>query len=69
MSRIGKRPIEVPKAVTVSVDAENWVTVKGPKGTLTERIPAEITVNIGDGSIEVTRPSDSRQHFTACRAR
>ena len=62
MSRIGKKPIEVPKAVTISVDAENWVTVKGARGTLTERIPAEITVNIGDGVVEVTRPSDSRQH-------
>ncbi len=62
MSRIGKRPIEVPKNVTVSVDDSNVVTVKGPKGTLSERIPAPIKVVINDGSVEVQRPSDQRQH-------
>ncbi|MBA3471244.1 MAG: 50S ribosomal protein L6 [Herpetosiphonaceae bacterium] len=62
MSRIGKKPISVPGNVTVSVDSTNVVTVKGPKGTLTERIPAEMTVAINDGTVEVGRPSDSRQH-------
>ena len=62
MSRIGKKPIEVPKNVTVTVDQSNVVTVKGPKGTLTEQIRPEITVEVNDGTIDVRRPSDQRQH-------
>ncbi len=62
MSRIGKKPIDVPKGVTINVDDANVVTVKGPKGTLSERIPAEMTVKLDGAVLEVTRPSDSRQH-------
>lgn len=61
MSRIGKKPIDVPASVTVSVDDNNVVTVKGPQGTLSERIPGEITVTLKDGSVEVTRPNDERR--------
>lgn len=62
MSRIGKLPITVPANVTISVDDENVVSVKGPKGTLTERMPADMVISINDGTLQVGRPSDSRQH-------
>jgi large subunit ribosomal protein L6 len=60
MSRIGKLPIAVPSGVDVAF-AENVVTVKGPKGTLTHSVVAPITVDRGDdGTIEVKRPDDHR---------
>ena len=62
MSRIGKAPIEVPAGVTVTVSPENLVTVKGPKGTLTQQVNTDLTVSIEDGHIHVTRPSDDREH-------
>jgi large subunit ribosomal protein L6 len=61
MSRIGKRPIEIPKNVTVSIGDDNIVTVKGPKGTLSEQIRPEMKLEIEDGVLNVGRPSDSRQ--------
>lgn len=62
MSRIGKRPIEVPKSVTVTVADGNLVTVKGPKGTLTQQLPQEISIQQQDSTLSVTRPSDEKQH-------
>src|SRR5436190_1857302 len=61
MSRIGKAPIPVPSGVDVSV-AGNEVTVKGPKGTLFRRVPADITVRQDGGQILVERPDDEREH-------
>jgi large subunit ribosomal protein L6 len=68
MSRIGKQPIPVPAGVTVAIDPER-VTVNGPKGELSERIPRDITVQQtqredGDGGdqLVVTRPSDRGEH-------
>ena len=60
MSRIGKLPVPVPAGVDVSVDAET-VTVKGPKGTLSHRVAAPITVEAVDGTLEVRRPDDERE--------
>lgn len=61
MSRIGKLPVPVPSGVDVQVEAST-VTVKGPKGTLTHRVAAPITVDRGeDGVIEVKRPNDERE--------
>ena len=48
MSRIGKLPITVPAGVTVTVDENNLVTVKGPKGTLSQQVNPDITINNGD---------------------
>ena len=62
MSRIGKAPIEIPAGVTVTVDAENVVTVKGPKGTLTQKVNPDLTVSVADGHVTLTRPSDDREH-------
>ena len=62
MSRIGKMPIQIPAGVTVTVDAENNVTVKGPKGELSQKINKDITVSQENGVLTVSRPSDAKQH-------
>lgn len=62
MSRIGKKPISVPRGVEISVGTGNFVTVKGPKGTLAQQLPPEMTIAQEDGTLTVVRPSDERQH-------
>ena len=57
MSRIGRKPIEIPAGVEVSV-ADNVVTVKGPKGTLTQTINPIITVKVEGNTVLVERPND-----------
>ncbi|HYO17469.1 MAG TPA: 50S ribosomal protein L6 [Dermatophilaceae bacterium] len=60
MSRIGRLPITVPAGVDVSIDGAD-ITVKGPKGSLSHRVPAPITVaKAEDGTLSVTRPNDER---------
>lgn len=61
MSRIGKLPIKSPAGVTVTV-SDNIVTVKGPKGELKQAINPDITVEVKDGEITVSRPSDGKEH-------
>ena len=61
MSRIGKAPISLPDGVEFTYD-NAVVTVKGPKGELTQRVPREMLVEVGDGVIEVKRPTESGQH-------
>jgi large subunit ribosomal protein L6 len=61
MSRIGKAPIEIPAGVTVNVN-NDVVTVKGPKGELSQKINPDITVKVEDGHVSLTRPSDDREH-------
>lgn len=61
MSRIGRKPISLPQGVEITVN-DNMVTVKGPKGTLTQAIPQGITVSMQDDQIVVTRPDDSKQN-------
>ncbi len=51
MSRIGKLPIALPAKVEVSVASDNVVTVKGPKGTLTQKLDPDITVEMEDGTL------------------
>ena len=62
MSRIGRLPIHVPAGVTVSVSDDNLVTVKGPKGTLSQQVNSAITVNQEGNVITLTRPTDSKPH-------
>lgn len=62
MSRIGKLPVSVPGGVTITVGENNLVTVKGPKGTLTEKISPEIKIEEDDGVLHITRPSDDKRH-------
>ena len=62
MSRIGRKPITVPAGVEVKVDDANVVTVKGPKGTLTQAIHPNITVEVTGTEINVTRPNDEKEN-------
>ena len=62
MSRIGKKPIDLPQGVEIKIDEKNLVTVKGPMGTLSQQISKEIMVEVEDGTINVNRPSDLKKH-------
>ena len=63
MSRIGKAPIEIPAGVSVKIDeAAHSITVKGPKGELTQTFHQDLEVKEENGHIIVTRPSDDREH-------
>lgn len=62
MSRIGKLPVSVPAGVTITVEEKNVVTVKGPKGTLCQQMPAEMDIQLEDGVLTVKRPSDNKNH-------
>ena len=62
MSRIGRHPIAIPAGVTVTVSGDNIVTVKGPKGTLTQEINKNITVKVEGNEVHVTRPNDEKQN-------
>ena len=62
MSRIGKKPIEVPEQVTVTLAEGNVVTVKGPKGELTNKFSPEIKIEKEGNVITLIRPSESKQH-------
>lgn len=61
MSRIGKLPVHIPSGVTVTVK-DNMVTVKGPKGELTQKVNPEIKVSVEDGILKVERPTDEKEH-------
>ena len=60
MSRIGKRPVALPSGVNVSQKGE-VLEVKGPKGTLSERLPAAIGVEIGDGEVRFSRADEAKE--------
>lgn len=62
MSRIGKAPIQLPAGVDMKVSASNLVTVKGPKGELTQQLDYDIKVNIENGVVVLSRPSDHKRH-------
>lgn len=61
MSRIGRKPIELPAGVEVSLDGAT-VTVKGPKATLTQMISPEMSVAVEGAAVHVTRPTDGKEH-------
>jgi large subunit ribosomal protein L6 len=61
MSRIGRAPIEVPAGVEFSQQGD-LVTVKGPRGELTQRVPRDMRIELSDGVITVARPTDSGTH-------
>jgi large subunit ribosomal protein L6 len=62
MSRIGKLPIELPKGITVAVSPSNLVTVKGPMGELKQQVDADLKIEVADGIINVSRPTDQKRH-------
>ncbi len=61
MSRIGRAPIQLPEGVELKND-NGLVTVNGPRGTLTQRVPREIRIEVADGVVSVTRPTDGATH-------
>lgn len=62
MSRIGKMPISIPAGVEVTLGEGNLVTVKGPKGTLTQKLSDKMTLEKDNGVINVTRPNDEKEN-------
>ena len=64
MSRVGKKLIEVPASVTVTVAEDNTVTVKGPKGELTRQFHKDMKIELEGNILTVVRPSDSKEHRT-----
>jgi len=61
MSRVGKKPIEIPNGVTVTCRGTE-IQVKGPKGTLTQQLPERISVAVEEGSVSFTRPDDRKEN-------
>ena len=62
MSRIGKKPVQIPSGITVTVGADNIITVKGPKGELKQEIDRDIQVEVKDGQVNFVRPTDQIRH-------
>jgi large subunit ribosomal protein L6 len=61
MSRIGKKPVEIPNGVSIEIKG-NQITVKGPKGELVKQLHSEVLVKVQENEIIVERPSDSKLH-------
>lgn len=62
MSRIGKKPIDVPSNVTIEVAKNNVVSVKGPKGTLTQAVDQDIKITVEENRVIVDRPTEQKRH-------
>ena len=62
MSRIGRLPVQIPAGVTVTISDDNTVTVKGPKGELSQKVNKDIKVEQVGNEVIVSRPSDSKPH-------
>jgi len=62
MSRIGKKPVVLPKGVTITVGADNVMVVKGPKGELKQAIDRDIKVEVKESQVEFVRPTDQIRH-------
>ena len=63
MSRIGRAPIAIPAGVEIKVEDNNVVTVKGPKGALTQQFNPNMAIVVEDGQIQVTRPNDAKENW------
>jgi len=64
MSRVGKAPITLPRGVEVSISKSNMVTVKGPKGSLSQQVDPDLTVAVEDSILTLQRPTDQKRHRT-----
>ncbi len=62
MSRIGILPVDIPAGVSIEVDKDNLVTVKGPKGELTQQVDNKITVKVEDAKVSVSRSTEMKDH-------
>lgn len=61
MSRIGKLPVNLPSGVTITIDDANMVSVKGPLGTLSQKVDSDIRVDVEDNVITLSRPNDEKR--------
>ena len=62
MSRIGKKPVVIPQGVTITLGKDNVVTVKGPKGELKQPVDRDITIEVKEGEVIISRPTDQGRH-------
>ena len=62
MSRIGRAPIAIPAGVEIKIEENNVVTVKGPKGTLTQQFNPNMAIAMEEGALHVTRPNDAKEN-------
>jgi large subunit ribosomal protein L6 len=62
MSRIGKKPLELPAGVSITIGSDNLVTVKGPKGELKQQVDRDIQINVDGNIVTVGRPTDQIRH-------
>ncbi|MGC4034483.1 MAG: 50S ribosomal protein L6 [Chitinophagaceae bacterium] len=62
MSRIGKKAVTIPSGVTASVGSDNVLTVKGPKGELKQAVDRDIKIEVKDGTVNFSRPTDQIRH-------
>ncbi len=62
MSRIGILPVDIPAGVSIEVDKDNLVTVKGPKGELTQQVDKKITIKVEDAQVTVSRSTEQKDH-------
>jgi large subunit ribosomal protein L6 len=62
MSRIGKKPISLPSGVSVDVNSDNLVTVKGALGSLSQKVDPDMSISIEEGVLTVSRPSEQKRH-------
>lgn len=62
MSRIGNAIIELPKGVTIDVSKSNLVTVKGPKGELTQQVDPDLSLKVEEGELSFSRPTNQKRH-------
>ncbi|HBH48971.1 MAG TPA: 50S ribosomal protein L6 [Bacteroidales bacterium] len=62
MSRIGKLPIQIPAGVTVSVEKDNTVITKGPKGELSQKVDPDLKVEVKDNVLTIERPTEQKRH-------
>ena len=64
MSRIGKAPIQLPEKVEVSISGSNLVTIKGPKGELSQQVDPDLGIEVDNGVLTLSRPTDQKRHAT-----
>lgn len=62
MSRVGKSPISIPSGVEINIDTNNLVTIKGKKGTLTQKVDSDLTLKLEDGVLTLERPTEQKRH-------
>ncbi len=62
MSRIGILPIDIPAGVSIEVDKDNLVTVKGPKGVLSQQVDKAISIKVEDNVLSIARSTEEREH-------